>query len=203
RSRRLELCRPGLARPGGPGAKTALARRDLRRFLFASARLRPLTGLDQCRLRRVLAQVRDDALRAIGLAGLAYVAAVQDQPMMRVLLELVGRRPVQRVLDVARRLARREVRAVRDAKDVRVDGDRRLAERRVQDHVRRLASDARQLLERFAVARDLAAVLRDERLAGSDQIPRLRIEEIQAIDIALQAFLAEREHLLWRVRDLE
>ena len=66
------------------------------------------------------------------------------------------------VLDRAHCAAGREAGPVRDAKDVRVDRDRRLAERRVQDDVRGLAADAGQRLERLAIARHLAGMLGDE-----------------------------------------
>ena len=46
--------------------------------------------------------------------------------MVRVLLELVGRDAHELVLDGAHVGAGREADAVRDAEDVRVDGDRRL-----------------------------------------------------------------------------
>ena len=68
-------------------------------------------------------------------------------------------------LDLVRRLARREAGAVADAKDVRVDGECLLAERRVQHDVGGLAADARQRLQLFAGPRDLAAVVVDQRLA--------------------------------------
>ena len=92
---------------------------------------------------------------------------MQDQPVVRVLLELVGRHAQELVLDGANVGARREADAVRDAEDVRVHGDRRFAERRVQNDVRGLAADAGQGLERVAIARHLAAVLRHERLRTS------------------------------------
>ncbi len=79
--------------------------------------------------------------------------------MVRVLLELVGRHAHELVLDGAHVGAGRETDAIGDAEDVRVDRDRRFAERRVQNDVGRLATDARQRLERIAVARHLAAVL--------------------------------------------
>ncbi len=69
----------------------------------------------------------------------------------------------QRLLDLVRRLPRREAKAVADAEDVGVDRDRRLPEGDVEDDVRRLPPDPRQRLERLPVARNRAAVLLDER----------------------------------------
>ncbi len=52
---------------------------------------------------------------------------------------------------------------VGDAEDMGVDRERRLAEGGVEHDVGGLAADARQSLERLAVARRLAAVALDER----------------------------------------
>ena len=55
-------------------------------------------------------------------------------------------------------LAGREAGAVGDPEDMGVDRDGRLAERDVEHDIRGLAPDARQSLERLALARHLAAV---------------------------------------------
>ena len=88
------------------------------------------------------------------------------------------------VLDRAHRAAVREARAIRDAEDVRVDRDRRLAERGVQHDVRGLAADAGQRLERVAIARHVAAVLGDELAARRDHVLRLAVEEPDRLDVA-------------------
>ena len=67
------------------------------------------------------------------------------------------------LLDFAHVVAGREPGAVRDAEDVRVDRDRRLSERGVEDHVRGLAPDAGQRFERLARLGHLAAVLLQQR----------------------------------------
>src|SRR5436305_4255727 len=84
-------------------------------------------GLNTCLLPE-FAEVADQAVGAAGLPRDADIAPVQDQPVMRVLHELRRRELQQLVLDLAGILPRREASAIRDAKDVRVDGDRRLAE---------------------------------------------------------------------------
>src|SRR5450432_3194587 len=86
-----------------------------------------------------LAQVTDRALGAFRPARDARIAAVQDQPMMRILLELVGHEFFEAPLDFIDILAGPQSGTIGDAKNVRVDGNRRMAERRVQHHVRRLA----------------------------------------------------------------
>jgi hypothetical protein len=101
----------------------------------------------------------DEAARAFGLACLADVAPVQNQPMMGVTLEAVGDRALERLLDFIRILSGRQAGAIRNAKNMRVDRDRRLAKGDVEHHVRRLAPDARQRLERRARARHRSAML--------------------------------------------
>ena len=86
-------------------------------------------------------------MSAIGHCGhlgarLADVAAVQDQPVVRVLREFRRRDLDQAVLDFAHVAPGREPGAVRDPEDVRVHGDRRLAEGRV--HARRSRSCGRR-----------------------------------------------------------
>jgi hypothetical protein len=74
--------------------------------------------------------------------------------------------------------------------DVRVDRERRDAERLAQDDARGLAADAGELDELLERARDLPAVLRDELLRQPDQRLRLRGREADLAD--------ERAHLLDR-----
>jgi len=77
------------------------------------------------------------------------------------------------VLHGAHRLASAKARAIGDAKDMRVDGDGGLAERGIEHDVGRFASHSRQRLECLAGLRHLAAVLRDQRGAGGDDVLRL------------------------------
>src|SRR5438105_579029 len=121
-------------------------------------------------LRPELAQIADQAARAAGLAREADVAAVQDQPVMRVLQEF-GRRELEQFLfDLERILPRCDSRAIGDAEDVRVDRDGGLAEGGVQHHARRLAPDAGKLLERLAVLRHGAAVPVEDDLRQADDV---------------------------------
>src|SRR6266850_7792719 len=75
-------------------------------------------------LRPEFAQVADQAGRAAGRARQADVAAVQDQPMVRVVQVFRRRELEQLLLDLERILARGEAGAVGDAEDVRVDRHR-------------------------------------------------------------------------------
>src|SRR5688572_10907793 len=84
----------------------------------------PLAGLV-----REGAEVAHDAGRTVGFARLADVAAVQNQPVMRV--GLPARRDIanQLALDLLWRLALRQTGAVGNAEDMGIDRDGGLAER--------------------------------------------------------------------------
>ena len=152
---------------------------------------------------RVLALLRDRAVRAIGPARLADVAAEQDQPVVGVPAEPGGRRCDEAVLHRPGGLAGCQSRAIGHPEDVRVDGDRRLAEGRVQHHVRGLPPHARQRLEGLPVAGHLAAVLVEEGPAGAQDVPGLRVEQADRPDVLLQPGLAEGQDGRRRVRDPE
>src|SRR5688572_24482575 len=92
-------------------------------------------SISDFRLRFELAQIVDHALRALRAARDAYVAAMQYQPVVRMLFELFGDEPKQPQLDRQHVFAGRDRSAVGDAKYMGIDGDRRLAERAVQYHV--------------------------------------------------------------------
>jgi hypothetical protein len=66
---------------------------------------------------------------------------------------------------------------------VRVDRDGGLAECGVQDDVGGLAPNARQRLERGPGGGNLAAVARDQRLAGGDEVLCLAVEEADGLDV--------------------
>src|SRR5687767_11208530 len=69
------------------------------------------------RLLSELAQVADDALRAAGLAREARIAAVQDEPVVRVLQVLGGRELEQLHFHCQDVLAGRQPGAIGDAED--------------------------------------------------------------------------------------
>src|SRR5258708_39911931 len=75
-----------------------------------------------------LAEIADQALRTAGLVRGADVAAVQDQPVVRVVQEFGRGKFHQPVLHLARVLAGREPGAVGAAEDVRIDRHARFAE---------------------------------------------------------------------------
>src|SRR5476649_2109692 len=133
---------------------------------FCCVGCRNLQGpLERSRLRLELADVVDDAARALGLARLAGVSAVQDQPVVRVQAEFLGHPLQQLQLHFERVLAGREAGAVADPEDMRVDGDGRLAERHVHHHVGGLAADAGEVLQLGVCMRYLAAMPLEQELA--------------------------------------
>ena len=132
------------------------------------------------RLRLVAAEVDHRAAPAFRQPRLAGVAAVQDQPVVRVAAEGLRHDLLELRFDLVDRLARREAGAVADAEDVRVDREGLLAERGVEHDVGGLAADAGQRLQLLAGARDLAAMPVDQRLAERDDVLRLGVEQADA-----------------------
>src|SRR5574340_636405 len=89
-------------------------------------------GLNIFRLLPVFAEVADQALGAARFARETHVASVQDEPVMRV-LEILRRGKFQQFFFNGKYiLAGCEAGAVRDAEDVRIDGDCRLPERGIE-----------------------------------------------------------------------
>src|SRR5712675_2335319 len=72
------------------------------------------------RLFRPAAEIVDQAYLAAGLAGEAGVAAVQDQPVMRVQHELRRNHALEAKLHLERRIARGQACSIADPKHVRV-----------------------------------------------------------------------------------
>src|SRR5688572_18633242 len=116
------------------------------------------------RLVPVFAPLGDRAAPAFRHTRLTDITAVQYQPVMSVSLEFIRREFEKAPFYFLGVLPRREVRAVGDAKHVRVDSNCRLAEHRVEHYVGCLSPDTWQRLQRFAVARNFATVLLDQRL---------------------------------------
>jgi hypothetical protein len=105
------------------------------------------------RLRTVLVSL-DVAISVVLLIS----SGLLIRPVMRVQAKLVWRELHQARFDLERIGTGCDARAVRDAKHVRVDRNRRFAERDVQHDVGGLAPDTRLLFERFAIARHLSTV---------------------------------------------
>src|SRR3546814_8018516 len=73
-----------------------------------------------------------------------------------------------------------------DAEDVRIDGDGMFAERGVEHDVRRLATDARQRFERFAIPWYFAAVQVQYLSTQADDVLRLGLIQADGLDVFAQ-----------------
>src|ERR1700684_284517 len=100
--------------------------------------------------------------------------------MMSILEVLPRSRCQECLLDREWRLARRKPGAIGNPENVRVDGNRCLAEHHVENDVRRLASDPRKRFERGAIPGNLTRVLRDELTRKANEILGLRVVKADA-----------------------
>src|SRR5690606_26627308 len=139
----------------------------------------------------VFAQVRNAALRALGFACHAYLAAVKDQPVVGILAERLRNQPLEPLLDLQHILARRDARAIRDTENVRVYRHGGMAESGVQHDIGGLAPHAGQGFERFARLRHFAAVLFEQNAAGRDDVAGLCPVQADGLDVFRDAFLAQ------------
>ena len=64
--------------------------------------------------------------------------------------------------DLEGRLAARQPSPIGDAEDVRIHGDRGLAERHIEDHIRGLAPDPRKRFQRCTVCGNFAGIALDQ-----------------------------------------
>jgi hypothetical protein len=124
---------------------------------------------------------------------------VQDQPVVRIQPEGLRNNPIKLELDAKRVLAGGKAGAVAHPEDVRVDGEGLLVEGGVENDVGRLPPDSRQLLQLFACARHLAAMVADERFGQGDDVLGLGVEQADGLDGVADPILAERDHLLRRL----
>jgi len=103
----------------------------------------------------------------------------------------------------SRGFAAGEAGAVGDAKDVRIHGDRAFAEDFHQHDVCGLAPDARERLQRVALARHFAIVLIDQSLRERDDVFGFVAPEPDRFDVIRDPLFAELQHLRRRIRDLK
>jgi hypothetical protein len=120
---------------------------------------------------------------------------MQDQPVVSVAAEGLRNDLLELRLDLVDRLAWSQAGAVADPEDVRVDRERLLAERGIEDHVRGLSSDPRQRLQFLAGTRHFTAVAIDQRLAEGDDVPGFGVEQADRLDRLAKIILAEIDHL--------
>src|SRR5579883_3000674 len=157
-------------------------------------------ALSDC-LFRPAAEIVDQANLAARLARQAGIAAMQDQPMMRVQHELGRNYFLKPEFDLERRLARRKPGTIGDAKYMGIDSDGAVAIGHIEHDVGGLPPCARQRLDLRTGARHLAAELVDQLLRECDDVLRLGAIESDGLDVVAKLLLAEREHFLWRIGD--
>src|SRR5436190_12201865 len=138
--------------------------RYLRQVSKKKSRTWSRVGLYILRLPPELAQVADQALRALGLPRHADVAAVQDQPVVRILEEL-GRRELEQLeLHFKRILPRRDTRAVGDTEDMRVHRHGLLAEGSVEHDICRLSAYTGERLKLLSFSWDFSVEVLEQQL---------------------------------------
>ena len=139
----------------------------------------------------------------LGFSGDTDIPAMQDEPVVRVLLE-IGRHIVfDGSLNGDNILARRDARAVADAEDMRVHRLRRKMPPHVQDDIRGLAPDAGQRLQGGAGVRHNTLIILDKDAAQLHHVFRLLAEKPDGLDMLGQPLFPEFQHLLRRVGDRE
>ena len=106
-------------------------------------------------------------------------------------------------LDCIDILARCDPRTVADAEDVSVDRLRRMTPPHVQDHIGGLSSNARQGLQGGSGGGDFAVILVNKDPREPHDVLGLVAIKPDGPDVFDEAVLAQVQHLLWRVRDLE
>lgn len=109
----------------------------------------------------------------------------------------------QRLLHSQRGLARGKPGPVRQAKNMRVYRDRRLAEGGVEDHIGGLAAHTRERLEFLARSWDLTTMPGYQDPAGLEDIGRFGVVEADSFDVTLEALRAEPHHRLRGAGDPE
>src|SRR5262245_65721562 len=129
-------------------------------------------------------------LRAERLSREAAAAPMSLDEMRRERPLLFGEHVDELIVNLVGVVRAREAQALRDAEDVGIDRDGRLAERVAEDHVRGLEPDAGKRHEGVARARNFPAVLVLERLRHRDDRAGLR-----AIEAGRADFLLERGRL--------
>lgn len=153
------------------------------------------------RLVLVFAQILDPTTAAARLARLADVAAVKDQPVVRIEQILLGHELDQPAFHLQNILAGGDVGAVADPEDMRVHRHGELVESGVEHDVGGLAADAGQGFQVLAIVRHLAAMPFDEQTAGFDDVFRLGRVQADGLDVSAQAFVAQGIDGLRRVGD--
>src|SRR5215475_9195357 len=162
-----------------------------------------LAGSFLDRLFRPAAEIVYQTHLAARLACKASIAAVQDEPVMRMRHEFGRYDLLKAKFDLERRLAWCQSRPIGYSEHVSVDCKRVLAIGHVEHDVSSLAPCSGKLLDFGARARHLAAEILDQLVRERNHVLGLVAIQPNRLDVVAQAIFTEREHLLRRVRDFE
>src|SRR6202011_3040938 len=161
------------------------------------------TGMDRCGsgqgLSRPLAQIGDQALLAKRTPRHAYIAPVQNKPVVRMALVSGRHDLIELAFHFERRRPRRKTSAIANTKDVGVNRNCRLAERHVENHICGFATHPRQCFERLTRARHLTPMLLQQLTGQANDVLRLGPKQPDGLDQVLHPLLAESKHLRRRV----
>ena len=123
--------------------------------------------------------------------------------MVRVSAEGLGHDLLKLRFDIIDRLSRRETCAIANPKNVGVDCESFFAERGVEKDIGRLSSNAGERFKLVTHAWDFASMPIDQRMAKSDDVLRLGVEQADGLDRFAQTVLAKSDHLPGRRDKLE
>lgn len=96
-------------------------------------------------------------------------------------------------------LTGRKTRAVGDAENVCIDGNRWPAKGGVEYHIGGFTPDARQCFERGAIFRHFATMFFQQNTAGFNHVFRFAVKQANGFDVLLYALNAQRQHRGWRI----
>ena len=117
--------------------------------------------------------------------------------------ERIGRNALQAGFNLIRVLAGREARAVRHTKNMSIDRDGWLPECFIQDDVRCLSTNTRQLDESVPCLWHLAAELVQDHTRERDDVLGLVAPQPDRLDVFGDPCLTQCQHFLWGISDLE
>ena len=118
---------------------------------------------------------------------------------MRILQKLFLCEPEQTFLDFERSLSPGDAGTIGDAEDMCIHGNRRFAERRIENDIRRFSANPRKSLEGLTGTRHFAIVFVEQDATGLDYVFGLTVEETDGAYVLLQALDAMVVDCLWCV----
>ena len=113
----------------------------------------------------------------------ANVTAAQNQPVKHVDLEFFWYDFKQLFLSLAQIFYEVPPGVVRDAKNMCVDSNSRMAESGIENNVRGFAADTGQRLQQSSILRDVAIVLGDQDFAWLNHVLRFGIKQADRFDV--------------------